>query len=928
MFLKILRKNLLVRVLTWIMIVVMTLSILSCVMSINRISRQNSEKESHVISSMVSNAIENSFLRPIIVSETMCQDYSLKKYLLTSGEVSPTEPEEEVASFLRSILEGFGYQMVFAVCDKSRAYYTYDGISKYVDPDKDDHDIWYKYFVDSGKHYDLDVDTDEANNWQLSVFVNTTIQDDEGNFLGVVGVGVEMVELQQLLADYEKEYNIKIDLIDETGLIQIDTDGSKIERDYLDLTIEQPLQDNQFYYENLGDISRVTTYLDELGWYLVVQDNNPNKIDVLQVVTPSILIFLIGILIMAVTFYIMSKREAGLQEKTSKLDSANTAKSLFLARMSHEIRTPINAVIGNAELILQGTREDLTKDFASDIYAAAKNLLSIINDILDITKIEEGKLSIIPVEYKLSEMLRDVINLIKYKVEAKNLIFRYHIDERIPEHLFGDDIRIRQIMINILSNAAKYTEKGSVDLYVDLISQTEQEILLQVRVKDTGIGIKEEDLDKICKPFERLEEKRNRSIEGTGLGMGITSQLLHMMDSQINIESVYGEGSTFSFQIRQEIIDEAPIGDFESKMKSRSYIQEPGHDFTAKEARILVVDDNEINLKVISNLLKKIQVNVTTCTKGRDCLELVKEQYYDIIFLDHMMPDMDGIETLQAMRAMTNYPCEHSKIVALTANAITGAKEMYLAAGFDDFLTKPIFSEKLYQFIRDNIREELITEGEAVTEHTETNAETNAEMPKLPMINGLDWNLAQLHFDDQETMLDTLRMFANHAEAEYQELSSYFAEISSEQGLSSYLTKVHSMKSSALLLGIYTLGGVAKILEDAARTEKVEVIRQFTPMFLESWLEFQAEIKLLTQEEEDEGKPLATEHREVISKLFDQMVEAADILDIDELDRTMAALEQYRYEENIKQLLGKLKVSVEQFDVDRVKAIITEELKW
>ncbi len=912
------KRNFLVKLLAIIMTIIMAISIMTCVISINRISAQNSENDSHVISSMVSNAIQNSFLKPITVSETMCQDYSLEQYLITSGEVSPYEPEEEVAAYLRSICDGFGYQMVFAVCDKSKAYYTYDGISKFIDPENNDHDIWYQLYLEEGKHYDLDVDTDEANNWDLSVFVNTEIIDDEGNFLGVVGVGVEMVELQKLLEQYEKDYNIKINLIDHTGFVQIDTDGSKIENSYLDNSYLDKVTGGEYYYEKLDGVSRVTTFLDDLDWYLVVQDNEPNKIDVAQVVLPSIFTFVIGIIIIGAIFYIVSAREAKLQEKTVQLDSANTAKSMFLARMSHEIRTPINAVIGNAELILQETKEAATKEYAQDANAAAKSLLSIINDILDISKIEEGKLSIVPVEYSLSQMLKDVINLMKFKVDAKNLNFQYHIATNIPDKLYGDDIRLRQIIVNILNNAVKYTEKGGVDLYVLMESKKDSEVELIIKVDDTGIGIREEDMEKICKPFERLEEKRNRGIEGTGLGMGITAQLLQMMDSRLQIKSVYGEGSSFYFHLKQTIVEDVPIGDFKEKLKEGMSFQQQEL-FTAPNAKVLVVDDNEMNLKVISNLLKKTQIHVTTATSGKQSLQLAAENYYDVIFMDHMMPEMDGIETLQRLKQMKDSPNIHTPVIALTANAIVGAKEMYLEAGFDAFLTKPIFPEELYRFLQNTLASELI---EVHTQPTQSEEMQEERITELQPVNGLDWNIARMHFEDDASMLEMVRFFDRNIRHDYDELYGYLQQIDQEGMCSAFQVKVHSMKNSAMTVGIFTLGGMAKVLEDAARDGNKEKLRQIAPLFLSEWLGCREELARVFDVQADAcKKEKAVDCQEAVDTILQALYNAAQDLDIDRLDAAMKQLEQYDFGTDTDWLYN-LREAVDQFDVDAVMARI------
>lgn len=386
---------------------------------------------------------------------------------------------------------------------------------------------------------------------------------------------------------------------------------------------------------------------------------------------------------------------------------SSAAKAKFLANMSHEIRTPINAVLGMDTMILRETKEPKTKEYAQDIQSAGQTLLGLINDILDMSKIESGKMKIVPAEYDLSSMIHDIANMISIKAKDKGLDFEVQVNQELPSRMYGDEIRIRQVLINILNNAVKYTEKGGVTFKVDGTVE-EGHVLLHFSVKDTGIGIKEEDLSKLFVEFERIEEDRNRNIEGTGLGMNITSQLLEMMGSHIQVNSVYGEGSEFFFDLDQKIMNPEPIGNLEERIRQQTRENVYHVAFMAPDAHVLVVDDNAMNRKVFRGLLRKTRVQVDEAESGAQCLEMVSTNHYDLIFLDHMMPDMDGIETLQVMRSMQDYPCKGTPVIALTANAIAGAKEMYLAAGFDDFLSKPIIPDKLENMIRRKLPEELM----------------------------------------------------------------------------------------------------------------------------------------------------------------------------------------------------------------------------
>lgn len=333
------RKSLEIVILFVIMTISMSASIISCIVSIKRISAQNSESNSMMIAHMVSDGIENEFLKPVIVAETMSNDYSLKQYMKKSSDGFPKQVENEVATYLDSIRTGFGYQMVFAVCDASKAYYTYSGITKYIDIENDDHDIWYKSFLEEGKHYDLDVDTDEANQWELSVFVNTEITDENGKYLGVCGIGVEMADLQDLLKRYELNYDIKIDLIDKDGLIQVDSDAQRIELDYLDNSYLDDVSSEEFTYEQNAETSRMTKYMEELDWYLVVEDLNPDKINIIELISSSVIIFMIGLMMMGIVFFIIYIRErkaAKEIEERRQLSITDDMTGLFNRRAYEE----------------------------------------------------------------------------------------------------------------------------------------------------------------------------------------------------------------------------------------------------------------------------------------------------------------------------------------------------------------------------------------------------------------------------------------------------------------------------------------------------------------------------------------------------------------------------------------------------------------
>lgn len=416
--------------------------------------------------------------------------------------------------------------------------------------------------------------------------------------------------------------------------------------------------------------------------------------------------------VMLETLEELENKKAEAELARAEADAANEAKTKFLARMSHEIRTPINGILGMNEMILRENKDRKIQDYSADIKRAAHNLLSIVNDILDFSKIDSGKMQILPTEYKLSNVLRDTWNLFDFPAREKNLDLHFNIDENIPETLYGDDIRLKQVLSNLLSNAVKYTDKGSVTLTIKEKAREDEMIDLEFSVKDTGRGIKTEDIQKLCLAFERIDEKSNRSIEGTGLGMSIVSKTLELMGSKLVIDSVFGQGSEFSFVLRQMIINEEPIGDF-AKIKDNANekaAELTSTPFKAPNAKILVVDDNLINLKVFTGLLKNTEIAITEAQSGAEALEKCGETKFNLIFLDHLMPGMDGMETFAELRKQENGINFRTPVVCLTANAMQGARDNYIIQGFDDALFKPIDPAKLFDTLKRILPADLIND--------------------------------------------------------------------------------------------------------------------------------------------------------------------------------------------------------------------------
>ncbi|MCI8372644.1 MAG: response regulator [Lachnospiraceae bacterium] len=637
---------------------------------------------------------------------------------------------------------------------------------------------------------------------------------------------------------------------------------------------------------------------------------------------------------------IQAKRDADAARREAL--AANEAKGKFLAHMSHEIRTPINAVLGMDEMILRESKEPPIREYAMDIYMAGQTLLSLINDILDFSKIESGKMEIVPVEYDISSLIHDLANMAAQRAENKGLKFEVSVEREIPARLYGDDVRLRQVLTNILTNAVKYTHEGTVRLHVRC-HRMEQTAILYFEVEDTGIGIKEEDLPKLSAEFERIEEDRNRNIEGSGLGMSITKQLLELLGSRLKVESIYGKGSKFYFEIEQPIVDHTPIGDFETRVRQIAENYNYTTKFLAPEAKILVVDDNAVNRKVLHNLLKETQIQVTGAESGKKCLELVQEFRYDLIFLDHMMPEMDGIETLHHLKALSDYPCKDTPVVVLTANAVSGAKENYLAEGFDDFLSKPIVPEKLEAMIKKMLPQSLIQELAAGNRQSDSQQQekTNVrnELPEeLPPVDGLDWNYAWLHLPDQELLEFTVKEFyaqidpaAEILEEAYQKLADSKQQLNQQvkepSPLDQYRIQVHAMKSLAATLGIIPLAGLAKILEYAARDNNTDLIYSLTGTFLKEWRSYREKLHGVFGIAA-EAKKEVTDYS-VMQALIEMLRLSMQEMDIDQADQLAGQLQTYEYPDEIAANIQKLAQAVTNLDAkeaDRLAVLLIEQM--
>lgn len=573
------------------------------------------------------------------------------------------------------------------------------------------------------------------------------------------------------------------------------------------------------YYFGLCDANMVllTTsslqdYISDGKFILTEVNSNPLFYLLLFFIIPRCLIYIAVMSVCNSIFNIVSgslekaRLTNELEKAKTEAENASKAKSRFLARLSHEIRTPINAVIGMNEMILRKSDDDNIREYASEVRDSSRMLLSIVNEVLDSSKIESGMMEIVSERYSPSELFNNIFSMTGVKAKEKDLELVFDISPSIPKELIGDDKRIRQILLNLLSNAVKYTNSGTITLTVSSTSDGDNAVL-HFSVKDTGIGIKQEDIGKIYDEFSRFDVSRNRNVEGTGLGMNIVWQLLKLMDSKLEIQSEYEKGSEFSFDLVQKIADPAPLGDF------RRHENESGKSrniYTAPDAKILAVDDNKINLKVFKALLKQTRINIHTAESGQECLDLMKSESFDIVFLDHMMPGMDGIETLRRIRS--EELGGSTPIIMLTANAIAGDKERYLNEGFDDFLSKPIIPDELDKMILHYLPPKLI----------DPEGENSAGSEPAPTINGIDALRSKL----PEINIEKGLVSCGEDEEFYLELFKDYTELSVKEELTGFLRsgdhnnyciRIHGFKSSSYSLGATEIGDLAYEMEKLTR---------------------------------------------------------------------------------------------------------------
>ncbi len=638
-----------------------------------------------------------------------------------------------------------------------------------------------------------------------------------------------------------------------------------------------------------------------------------------------------------------------LNEMAREAATANAAKSTFLSNMSHEIRTPINAVLGMDEMILREAVDPQVIQYAEDIQGAGRTLLSLVNDILDFSKIESGKLELVPADFDFRDMISDVVIMTKKRAEDKGLTFHIEIDPRIPSIMRGDTARLKQEAINIITNAIKYTPEGSVTIRIIMTGRDQDHATIRTMIADTGMGMKEEDLPKLLNPFVRLDESRTRNIEGTGLGMNITAQLLRLMHSSLSVESTYDVGSIFSYTLELPIVDETPIGRYVEVVRSGQGQSRQYHEsFHAPTAHVLAVDDAPLNLSVFRGLLKGTQARIDTASSGQEALELAQANTYDVIYLDQRMPEMDGVETLHRLRELPIEYCRKIPVICLTANAITGMREQAMQEGFTDYITKPVNPHQLEESLKNYLPKDKVVPVEHEAEETvdsheeayverKTDMEEFREIPEwLFGVDDLDIFEGSLNCGGVSTFLETLQIYYSTIETNLH----YMLDCLARGDYENFTIKVHAQKSTSRLVGLARIGKLSAMLEKAGDDgnrafidERIEEYARLLRQLKEnlSPIEYGVHAENAPYDDTDAWKRADPEPEKVLKPTIETAMlmdayatigELAENLDFENMEYVLQMLGNYTIPAPDDAKIQAIREAVNQIDWDKVQEIL------